>query len=73
MTIVQDAIAATREALLPSNDVKRVGDGLKELAIEVRDHDKRIIKLEAKLEKAARFCGYPKRAPRQPRRGLTAA
>lgn len=36
-----------------ADDVRRAGDTLKELAHEIRDHDRRITRLEAKWETAA--------------------
>lgn len=50
MSVVKDAITAIRDALKLAEDVKRVGATLKELAGEVRDHDRRITRLEARLD-----------------------
>lgn len=36
-----------------NDDLKRVADGLKALAIEVREHDGRLIRLETMVEIAA--------------------
>ncbi len=36
-----------------ADDVRRAGEALKELAQEVRDHDRRITRLEAQWETAA--------------------
>lgn len=50
MSVVKDAITAIRDALKLADDVRRVGDTLKELAGEVRDHDRRLTRLEARLD-----------------------
>jgi hypothetical protein len=47
-----DAIAAIREALKLADDVKRAGEALKQIAGELRDHDRRITRLEAQWETA---------------------
>ena len=55
MSIVADAISALREALKMSDDVRRVGDTLKELSKEVREHDRRILVLETQWSTAMAF------------------
>ena len=50
MSVVKDAITAIRDALKLADDVRRVGDTLKELVGEVRDHDRRLTRLEARLD-----------------------
>jgi predicted nucleic acid-binding Zn-ribbon protein len=55
MSVVGEALSAIREALKLSDDVKRVGETLKELSRELRDQDRRIIRLEAKWETAMEF------------------
>jgi hypothetical protein len=52
MSAVKDAITAIREALKLADDIKHAGESLKALASEVRDHEKRLIRLEAKWETA---------------------
>ena len=52
MSVVSDALAALREALKLSDDVKRVGEALKELAKESREQDRRITRLEAQWDTA---------------------
>lgn len=55
MSAVKEAISAIKEALKLAEDVKHVGESLKGLAVEVRDHEKRITRLEAKWETAIEF------------------
>ena len=52
MSVVGDALGAIREALKLADDVKRTGDTLKELAKELREHDRRITRLEAQWQTA---------------------
>jgi predicted nucleic acid-binding Zn-ribbon protein len=64
MSVVGEALSAIREALKLSDDVKRVGDTLKELSRELRDQDRRIIRLEAKWETAMEFSAARGAQPR---------
>jgi hypothetical protein len=52
MTAIGDAIGAIREALKLTDDVKRAGETVKEVARELREHDRRITRLEAQWETA---------------------
>ncbi len=52
MSVVGDALGAIREALKLADDVKRTGDTLKDLAKELREHDRRITRLEAQWQTA---------------------
>lgn len=65
MSIFGEAIGAIREALKLSDDVKRAGDTLKELAKELREQDRRITRLEAKWEAAVELSASRAAAPRR--------
>ena len=52
MSVFGDAIGAIKEALKLADDVKRVGETLVEISKELRAHDRRITRLEAKWETA---------------------
>lgn len=52
MSVFGDAISAIKEALKLADDVKRVGDVIVEVSKELRLHDRRITRLEAKWETA---------------------
>jgi hypothetical protein len=52
MSVFGDAIGAIKEALKLADDVKRVGETLVEISKELRTHDRRITRLEAKWETA---------------------
>jgi hypothetical protein len=53
MSILTQAVEAIKDAMKLADEVRRAGDTLKELALEVRDHDRRITRLEAQWETAA--------------------
>ena len=53
MSILTQAVEAVKDAMKLAEEVRRAGDTLKELAQEVRDHDRRITRLEAQWETAA--------------------
>ena len=52
MSAIGDAIGAMREALRLADDLKRTGETVKEVAHELREHDRRITRLEAQWETA---------------------
>ena len=55
MSVVSDAINAIKEALKLAEDVKRAGEALKDVSRELREHDRRITRLEAQWETAVFF------------------
>ena len=55
MSTISDTVAAIREVIKLTDDVKRVGETLKELAIEIREHDRRITRLEAQWDTALKL------------------
>ena len=52
MSALTEAVAAIREVLKLTDDVKRAGETLKEISKELRDHDRRITRLEAQWDTA---------------------
>jgi predicted RNase H-like nuclease (RuvC/YqgF family) len=64
MSVFSEAIAAIREALKLTDDVKRAGDTIKDLAREVREHDRRITRLEAQWDTAMAMSGGRTGSPR---------
>jgi septal ring factor EnvC (AmiA/AmiB activator) len=52
VSILTQAVEAIREALKLTDEVRRAGDTLKELSQEIRDHERRITRLEAQWETA---------------------
>ena len=61
MSVVGEALGALREALKLADDVKRTGETLKELSRELREHDRRITRLEAQWQTAMDLRGGPRR------------
>ena len=53
MSVLTQAVEAIREALKLTEEVRRAGETLKDLAQEIREHDRRITRLEAQWETAA--------------------
>ena len=50
MSLVKDAVAAMKEVLLLTEKVNQTGKLLTEISKELRDHDRRIIRLETFAE-----------------------
>lgn len=55
MSVISEAIAAVQAALKLTDDLRRASQELRDLAQEVREHDRRITKLEAQWETALLF------------------
>lgn len=53
MSILSQAVESIKDALRLADDVRRAGETLKNMAQEVREHDRRITRLEAQWETAA--------------------
>lgn len=50
MSAIKEAMTALKEVLLLADRVDRVGSTLSEMTKELRDHDRRIIRLETFVE-----------------------
>ena len=55
MSAVSEALKAVREALLLADKVKRIADATLEVTRELREHDRRITRLEAQWDTAMQF------------------
>jgi hypothetical protein len=53
MSVFSEAVAAVQSALKLSDELRRTSQELKDLAVEMRDHDRRITRLEAQWDTAA--------------------
>jgi hypothetical protein len=53
MSVFSEAVAAVRSALKLSDELRRTSQELKEVAVELREHDRRITRLDAQWETAA--------------------
>ena len=52
MSTLKDVVSALKEVLLLTDEVDRAGKMLTEIAGELRDHDRRLIRLETMVEVA---------------------
>ena len=52
MSTLKDVVSALKEVLLLTDKVDRAGKMLTEIAGELRDHDRRLIRLETMVEVA---------------------
>jgi hypothetical protein len=50
--VFREGVAAVRSALKLSDELRRTSQELKDVAVELRDHDRRITRLEAQWETA---------------------
>ena len=50
MSVVKDAVAAMKEVLILSEKIDQAGKILTEVSKELRDHDRRIVRLETYVE-----------------------
>ena len=57
MSVISETLGAIQEASKLADDVKRTGETLKELSRELREHDRRITRLEAQWETAIALRG----------------
>ena len=53
MSVFSEAVAAVQSALKLSDELRRTSQELKDVALELRNHDRRITRLEAQWETAA--------------------
>lgn len=64
MSVVKDAIVAMKEVLLLSEKVERAGGALSDISKELRDHDRRLVRLETIVE-IAKVQGNQGKLPRE--------
>ena len=57
MSAITDATRAIREVLRLTDDVKRAGAALERIAGELREHDRRITRLEAQWDTIVQLAG----------------
>jgi hypothetical protein len=53
VSLLAQTVAAIKDAMRLADDVPRASDTLKDLTEQIRDHDRRITRLEAQGETAA--------------------
>jgi hypothetical protein len=64
MSAIGEALAAIKEAIRLADELKRVGESLKAVAWELRDHDRRITRLEAQWDTALELTRNLRAPPR---------
>jgi cell shape-determining protein MreC len=52
MSVFAEAVAAVQTALKLTDDLRRTSQELKDVALELREHDRRITRLEAQWDTA---------------------
>ena len=52
MSVFSEAVAAVQSALKLSDELRRTSQELKDVAVELREHDRRITRLEAQWDTA---------------------
>jgi len=50
MTLVKDAVSAMKEVLVLNEKINQVGKTMEQVSTELRDHDKRLVRLETYIE-----------------------
>ena len=50
MSTIKDVMAAMKEVLLLTDNVERAGSMLSDISAELRDHDRRLVRLETIVE-----------------------
>ena len=53
MSLLAQTVEAIKDAMRLADEVRRASETLKGLTVEIRDHDRRITRLEAQWETAA--------------------
>lgn len=69
MSALSEAVSALREAMRLTDEVRQAGESLKAIAQELREHDRRITRLEAKWETAMELAALQRGRPLPPERG----
>jgi cell shape-determining protein MreC len=63
VSALTEAVAAIREVLKLTDDLKRAGETLKEISKELREDDRRITRLEAQWDTALNLSGGRRTPP----------
>ena len=50
MSTIKDVMSAMKEVLLLTDKVERAGSMLSDISVELRDHDRRLVRLETIVE-----------------------
>ena len=55
MSLVKDAVSAMKEVLVLNEKINQVGRTMEQVSIELREHDKRLVRLETYIEIAQKY------------------
>ena len=69
MSAIADVVGVIRDAIKLTDEVKRVADTLKSVSHELREHDRRITRLEAQWDTAMQFTHAPALRRPKPTKG----
>lgn len=50
MTVIRDAVKAMKEVILLTDKIEKTGNLLTDISAELRDHDRRLIRVETRLD-----------------------
>ncbi len=64
MSVIKDAVNAMKEVILLTDKVEKTGAVLSEISKELREHDRRLIRLETMVEIAQFQSGQKKVEPK---------
>jgi hypothetical protein len=63
MTVVGEALRVVKDVLKLTDDIQRLGIALSDISTELRDHDRRITRLEAQWATAMQIAALPRSPP----------
>ena len=63
MTVVSEALRLIKEVLKVTDEMQRMGAALGDISMELRDHDRRITRLEAQWATAMQLASLPRSLP----------
>lgn len=55
MSLAKDAVSAMKEVLVLNEKINQVGKTMEKVSMELREHDKRLIRLETYIEIAQQY------------------
>ncbi|MFT6733895.1 MAG: hypothetical protein ACJAS9_002089 [Polaribacter sp.] len=64
MSVIKDAVNAMKEVILLTDKIEKTGSVLSEVSKELREHDRRLIRLETMVEIAQFQSGQNKIEPK---------
>lgn len=65
MSAFDRILESVKDVLRMNDDVQRLAEGVKDLAVEMRDHDRRLVRIETLIEVSQAYSG-PRRIGDRP-------